>query len=435
MIVAFDTVDILRRLRFRDLLVPALLAFLCTATTAAQVEQPSPASRSESNFALLEEVWGHVNERFFDPDFNGADWPAMIDRYGEAARQAETDADLANVITAMLGELNTSHTAYFTKQDPKYYQLLDVFHHLGRAGQIAQMFPEGEVRCAETGMVTKVIDGKVFVTGIIDGTLAEAAGVLVGDEIISVDGRPYLPHQSARRDAGPPETFTIKRSADAESILELTFAREVIRPTEMFLRAMSESVAVAEHNGISVGYVHIWSWAGEHYQDRLVELLQSEPLRDADALVLDIRDGWGGARPRYVNIFRRDLPVMLMKTRDEDWTDGDPQWRKPVVLLINEGSRSGKEIIAYTFKSCDIGPVVGTTTGGAVTGGTAIVLSDGSLLYLAVGDVLIDGKRLEGVGVEPDIFVPFDVRYAAGVDPQRQRAIEVAAEEVRRERR
>jgi carboxyl-terminal processing protease len=36
--------------------------------------------------------------------------------------------------------------------------------------------------------------------------------------------------------------------------------------------------------------------------------------------------------------------------------------------------------------------------------------------------MLIDGKRLEGVGVEPDIEVPFDIRYAAGRDIQLQRA-------------
>jgi carboxyl-terminal processing protease len=37
-------------------------------------------------------------------------------------------------------------------------------------------------------------------------------------------------------------------------------------------------------------------------------------------------------------------------------------------------------------------------------------------------DMLIDGKRLEGVGVEPDIEVPFDIRFAAGRDIQLQRA-------------
>jgi carboxyl-terminal processing protease len=200
----------------------------------------------------------------------------------------------------------------------------------------------------------------------------------------------------------------------------------------MFLRAMRESVAVSEHDGKKIGSLHVWSWAGEHYQQQLIELLQQEPLRNADALVLDIRDGWGGARTWYLNLFNRNVPVMTMHPRDGESHDLDMHWRKPVVLLINHGSRSGKEIIAYGFRAYGIGPVVGTPTGGAVTGGRAFILSDNSLLYLAVADVLVDGRRLEGVGVDPDVLVPFDIPYAAGADPQMKRAIEVAGAEVRR---
>ena len=57
-------------------------------------------------------------------------------------------------------------------------------------------------------------------------------------------------------------------------------------------------------------------------------------------------------------------------------------------------------------------------------------LSDGSLLYVAVADVTVAGARLEGRGVTPDIAVPFDAPYAAGADPQLERAVAVAAERV-----
>ena len=58
---------------------------------------------------------------------------------------------------------------------------------------------------------------------------------------------------------------------------------------------------------------------------------------------------------------------------------------------------------------------------------TAFLIGDDGLLLLAVEDVLVDGKRLEGVGVEPTIAVPFDRRYAAGADPQLDRAVEALA--------
>ncbi|MDX1388497.1 MAG: S41 family peptidase, partial [Acidobacteriota bacterium] len=153
-------------------------------------------------------------------------------------------------------------------------------------------------------------------------------------------------------------------------------------------------------------------------------------IRDADALVLDIRDGWGGADPRYLNLFNHNVPTLTSFLRDGTELHYDPQWRKPVVLLVNGGTRSGNEIMAFGFKKFGIGPVVGSTTAGAVVGGKPFLLSDASLLYLAVRDALVDGIRLEGVGVAPDHPVPFDVRYAAGNDPQLEKALDVAAETV-----
>ena len=71
-----------------------------------------------------------------------------------------------------------------------------------------------------------------------------------------------------------------------------------------------------------------------------------------------------------------------------------------------------------------VGPVVGTRTAGAVVGGSPTVIRPGMLLYIAVLDVLIDGERLEGRGVEPDIAVPFELPYANGADPQLDAALE-----------
>ncbi len=69
-------------------------------------------------------------------------------------------------------------------------------------------------------------------------------------------------------------------------------------------------------------------------------------------------------------------------------------------------------------------PLVGTRTAGAVVAGRAFRLRDNSLLEVAVLDVHVDGERLEGNPVRPDIEVPFDFRYAAGADPQLERALD-----------
>ena len=148
------------------------------------------------------------------------------------------------------------------------------------------------------------------------------------------------------------------------------------------------------------------------------------PLRDADALVWDLRDGWGGAEPQYLDLFNPRAPTMQMTDRSGETGLVDVKWRKPVAMLINGGTRSGKEVLAYGFKKYRLGELVGVRTEGAVLAATAFLIGDEGLLLLAVDDVLVDGERLEGVGVAPTIEVAFDPRYAAGSDPQLERAVQ-----------
>ncbi len=44
------------------------------------------------------------------------------------------------------------------------------------------------------------------------------------------------------------------------------------------------------------------------------------------------------------------------------------------------------------------------------------------MLLYGASMIVVDGKRLEGVGVEPDINISFDIRFAGGKDIQLERA-------------
>ena len=153
-----------------------------------------------------------------------------------------------------------------------------------------------------------------------------------------------------------------------------------------------------------------------------MELFASEPLAGADGLVLDLRGRWGGAPADAADLFVGKSPRVEMTDRDGDEHLVNARWRKPVVGIIDAGSRSGMEILAHGLKAAGV-PLVGARTAGAVVAGRAFRLKDNSLLEVAVLDVHVDGERLEGEGVTPDIEVPFDIRYAAGADPQFDRAV------------
>jgi C-terminal processing protease CtpA/Prc len=114
---------------------------------------------------------------------------------------------------------------------------------------------------------------------------------------------------------------------------------------------------------------------------------------------------------------------MTMTDRDGETNILSASWQKPVVGIIDEGSRSGMEILAYALKRAGV-PLIVIRTAGDVVAGRAFVLEDNSLLEIAVTDVHVDGMRLEGNGVTPTISVPFEVRYAAGADPQMERAVD-----------
>ena len=78
-------------------------------------------------------------------------------------------------------------------------------------------------------------------------------------------------------------------------------------------------------------------------------------MNDADALIWDLRDGWGGAVPEYLDLFNSRAPTMRMTDRNGASEFEDVKWRKPVAMLVNGGIRSGKEVLAFSFKKYRLG--------------------------------------------------------------------------------
>lgn len=399
----------------------------------AQDESGRPsAPPHDASAALFDEVWQTVRDHFYDSTLHGLDWQAVHDRYRPLILAAQSDEARAALINAMLSELGASHTRLYTQDEPAYYQLADIFSRKLRREGLSRLFPD-EISYPGIAIFTRVDShGRIFVSGVVDGTTAARAGLLVGDEILAADGAPFRPINSFRHKVGTPVALTIRRTADGQPF-DVSIMPEEIRPNRMFLHGMEASARIIEGaHGARIGYVHVWSYAGGAYQRAIERLIAEGPLKGADALVWDLRDGWGGAEPQYLDLFNPRAPTMQVFDRGGETAFLNVKWRKPVAMLVNGGTRSGKEILAYGFKKYGLGEVIGTPTAKAVLASTAFLMSDGSLLLLAVNDVRVDGERLEGVGVKPTIEVPFDAGYAAGRDPQLDRAIDVLSPAVAR---
>jgi carboxyl-terminal processing protease len=375
-----------------------------------------------ARIATFEEVWRTVRDRFYDPNLHGLDWSAVRERYLPDATQASSEEALAGVINGMLSELHASHTRYYTPEGPEYYQLSDIFAGALRRRGLERAFPGGRISYPGIGILSRVdMQGRSAIAGVIEGTPARQAGLLAGDEIVFADGAPFQPVQSFRGKVGREVVLGLRR---AGAFTQISVIPVDIEPNKMFLDGLKASARITQANGRRIGYVHVWCYAGSVYQRTLEHLLSQSPLNDADALIWDLRDGWGGAIPEYLDLFNTRAPTMQLTDRNGASELANVKWRKPVAMLVNGGTRSGKEILAYGFKKYRLGEVIGSQTEGAVLAATAFLIG-GGLLLLAVEDVRVDGERLEGIGVAPTIEVQADPAPMGPGDPQLDRAIAV----------
>ncbi|SDJ84568.1 carboxyl-terminal processing protease [Bradyrhizobium sp. Rc2d] len=335
-----------------------VLRLAAMVTASAVVAKPPKAAEAlkegtdnsyvpADGVSTFENVWQTVRDRFYDPHHSGLDWPAVRERYLPDVRRATSQSSLARVINTMLSELHAPHTRFYTPDEPEYYQLADIFSGALRRRGLQRAFPDGRISYPGIGIISRSeATGCNTITGVIDGTPAQQAGLRAGDEITAADGMAFEPVASFRGKVGKPVILEVHRGA---SVVQIPVRPVDLEPTKMFLHGLESSARVIESNGRRIGYVHVWCYAGYVYQRALERLLSQGALKDADALIWDLRDGWGGAQPEYLDLFNARGPTMQVTDRSGTSEFVNVKWRKPVAMLINGGTRSGKEVLAYGY--------------------------------------------------------------------------------------
>lgn len=342
---------------------------------------------------IFSRAWELVETRFYDPDLKGVEVDEIRARF--LPRVAKAPGDLVKLTNESLGLLKASHTELLSRAEPRYYQLLDVFAHGSpQSEEIRRLF--GGRLPHYVGILAVVEEG--VVKAVVPGGPSARAGLRGGDVVLSVDGAPFQAIESFRGRAGRKTKMRVKRG-DEELMLSVT--PEDIQPREAFLRSIEESAEVWELPPYRVGYVRMWSYAGEAYQEKLKQVLLGK-LRDTDGLVLDLRGSWGGASPHFAELFRSQTDLTLKRRKDDPATLKSEHYGEPLMLVSDETVSSGKELLAYNLQRSGRAKLAGTPTRGAVLGGALHLLPDGHALYLAQADVLVGGERLEGIGVFPD---------------------------------
>lgn len=381
-----------------------LLGALCLPALARPGSAEAP-TLDEARKVFLK-TWSLVESQFYDPALNGVDVDGVKEQY---LKLLEAHPENVTTLTNQSLELlHASHTHLFHNDDPQYFELLDIFAYGAQEREIRRLFG-GELPWYE-GILARLDDG--VVQAVVPGGPAEAAGLLPGDRILAADGAPFQAIASFRGNAGKPVALRVSRAGEER---EVRVTPERIQPRQAFLKSISDSARVYEEPPYRLGYVRMWSYAGDAYQERLMEILTGK-LRGTDGLILDLRGSWGGASPDFASAFLSQTKLHFKERRGEDVEMKAPGYPGPLMILIDGSVSSGKEILAYNLQKSGRALLVGSPSRRAVLAGGLNLLSNGYALYLAQADVTVDGKRLEGRGVLPDFWVPEEYQWEGAED-------------------
>lgn len=266
-----------------------------------------------------------------------------------------------------------------------------------------------------------------YISGVIEGTPAEEAGLRMGDIIYAVEDTATFQMSLEevtgliKGEEGTAVTLTIVR--DGEAFEQNVVRRKVNNPT-VSSRMLDEEI----------GYIGITEFK-DITVDQFTEAYAVIKGSGAKALVLDLRGNPGGLLDAVVSIGQQILPEgLIVYTEDkggervEYRCDGEKKIQIPMVVLVNGGSASAAEVLTGAIKDYGVGTIMGTTTYGKGIVQKIIALSDGSAVKLTTsGYFTPKGNNIHGKGIEPDIVVEFDAEAYYG-EKQTDNQLEAAQE-------
>ncbi len=367
------------------------------------------AAQAETNSEVLNKVWAVGRQNACSPEMRGQFNDTTLARLKSQLKDETERKALASVLNPFLFSMGYSHTEFFTDQMEAYY----VFK--GYQAIIDPSAPAAPLM-VNPGIQVGTDDYGYFAREVLDGSPAMAQGLSKGDRILSVDGKPFTGFFGYE-----PKSKAIVRIAHQGTFKEITVDLPAVNWAQALEDATLNSVHVLSHAGRSIGYVRLWSGVHPESAQALWAAVNKLKAQKTDGLVLDLRGGYGGAFWEHLDPFfadRKDFFVMNAKDgnnqieiRAPEPQDNPGAYLGPMAVLINEGSRSGKEAMAYQFKKSKRATLIGTTTAGYFSGGGMFFMDQPSdyMLYLCVmRDSTLDGVSIEGVGVKPDLNIGYE---------------------------
>ncbi len=267
------------------------------------------------------------------------------------------------------------------------------------------------------GATVAAQDGYVVIVQTMPGTPAEEAGIQAGDAILAVNGEDaagWTVDRAVLAIRGPLGTtvdLTLRRLDGSEETL--TLVRDEIQVASV--DALPPGGVLRDSAGNEapdIGYIRIRSFTSRTPQE-LNDQIAAAAERGVRGLILDVRGNPGGLLVETAQTADMFLDEGIIVTQvDRDGTQRSISARDgtvtdlPIVVVQDEFSASGSELLAAALQDNGRATVVGTRSFGKGTVNHARELSNGGAVYVSIARWLTPaGNQIEGAGVSPDVPV------------------------------
>lgn len=260
---------------------------------------------------------------------------------------------------------------------------------------------------------------------------AYKAGVEPKDKVIKIDGKPVSEMASDEAVAALRGEVGTKVKVELERVDEKT-GKKIKKTVTLKRTKIIPEVVFSKMLGDDIGYIYVTDFSG-HTLEGFEKAVESLKEKGMQALIVDLRFNPGGLLDSAVNMSKLFIDegklIVYTKGRKEEFFKEYSSGTKakyadiPLVLLVNEGSASGSEIVAGALQDHKRAVLIGARTFGKGSVQQVITLPDGSGLRMTVAKYYTPLGRMihkdfkaknpdETGGIVPDIIVPFELQKA-----------------------
>ena len=365
-----------------------------TTFSGILVSNHSKATILENNYKeVIDHVWQIVYRDFLDSSgkFERSNWINLRKEF--LAKKYSDNNEAYDAIRDMLSNLDDPYTRFL---DPKEFNQM----RIDTSGEL-------------TGVGIQIAKDKesdsIIIISPIEGTPAYEAGIKAKDKILSIDNvsTKGLNIEDAvkliRGRRGTKVKLEILRNGNS-------FYKSLLRE-RIEIKSVTSKINETK-DGLLIGYVRLKQFNANASRE-MKDILKDLEIKKVSGYVLDLRSNPGGLLESSIDISRQFIDKgIIVSTLSKDGLretkrgNGKALTKKPLIVLVNEGSASASEIVSGAIRDNNRGKLVGKKTFGKGLVQSMRTLVDGSGLTVTVAKYLTpNGTDINKFGITPDIEV------------------------------